>query len=115
MNTAERDQALRVAVGEWQKRHGLSDQDPLLGVVELFQLFLGSLDHNTGFPSEKGWEELWDSVELLSQRAKALSKQIDGLASRSRAPHEPESNGGLALLWGPVLFGAGWALGRWWG
>jgi hypothetical protein len=115
MNAGDREQALRLAVGEWQKRHGLSDRDPLLGVVELFRVFLGSLEKEAVFPSEKVWDELWDSVELLSQRTKALSKQIDELAHAGRAYQEPESNGGLAVLLGAVLFGAGWTLGRWWG
>jgi hypothetical protein len=115
MNAGDREQALRIAVGEWQKRHGLSDHDPLLGVVELFQVLLGSLETESGFPSEKVWDELCDSVELLSQRTKALSKQIDELAHAGSASQEPESSGGLAVLLGAVWFGAGWMLGRWWG
>jgi hypothetical protein len=115
MNGDNREQALRIAVGDWQRRHGLSNHDPLLGVVELFEVFLGSLDKEARFPSEKVWEELWDSVELLSQRVKALSKQIDELATTRDASQESESSGGLAVLLGAVLFGTGLALGRWWG
>jgi len=114
MNTGDRELALRIAVGDWQKRHGLSDHDPLLGVVELFHVFLGSLKRDTEFPSRKVWEELWDSVELLSQRAKALSKQVEDLANGTRVPQQSESNQGLAFLAGAVLFGVGMALGRCW-
>lgn len=115
MNTGDRELALRIAVGDWQKRHGLSDRDPLLGVVELFELFLRSLDKEAGFPSQKMWEELSEAVELLSQRVKALSKQIEGLGCGTPTPHESESNGGLVFLAGAVLFGAGMALGRFFG
>ena len=115
MNPGDRELALRLAVGEWQKRHGLSDHDPLLGVVELFRLFLSSLDKDAGFPSQKAWEELWDSVEILSLRAKALSKQIDDMSSDTRNTEEPNANIGIVFLLAALLFIAGFALGRRWG
>jgi hypothetical protein len=115
MKTGDREQALRFAVVEWQKRHGVLNHDPLLGVVELFHVFLGSLDKEGRFPSEKVWQELWDSVELLSQRAKVLSKQIDELGSTIDASGKSKSSGGLAVPLGAVLFCTGLALGRWWG
>ena len=115
MNPGDRELALRLAVGEWQKRHGLSDHDPLLGVVELFRLFLSSLDKDAGFPSQKAWEELWDSVEILSLRAKALSKQIDDMSSGTCNTEEPNANIGIVFLLAALLFIAGFALGRWWG
>lgn len=113
MTPEDRSQGLRAALGDWQKRHGLADHDPLLGVVELFELFLGSLGTGTGSNSQKLWEELCGSMELLTQRCKALSKQIEEMpAGICRAP-DPNAPGGPALLLGIILFGAGVALGRW--
>ena len=104
MNTEHRALALQKAVLEWQKRSGLSDNDPLLGVVELFQLFFGSLEANRAILPEKAFEEFWDSVELLSQRTKLLSKQVLALSQIL----EKTEVGGASFWtgWGPLLLGA---------
>jgi hypothetical protein len=115
MNGDNRDHALRIAVGDWQRRHGLSNHDPLLGVVELFEVFLGSLRREAGSRSEKVLDELCETVDVLSQRVKSLSKQIDELVNWRRVPQEPDSKGWLALTLGGVVFGAGVAVGRSWG
>ena len=115
MNGDDREHALRIAVGDWQQRHGLSNHDPLLGVVELFEVFLGSLRRDAGGHSEKALEELCESADVLSQRVKSLSKQIDELVNGRRVPQEPDSKGWLALTLGGVLFGAGVAIGKFWG
>ena len=115
MNAEHRALALQKAVLEWQKRRGLSDNDPLLGVVELFQLFFGSLETNRAILPEKAFEEFWDSVELLSQRTKKLSKQVLAL---SETLQKTESGGaGLWNGWGQLLlsaflFAAGVAVAR---
>jgi len=115
INGDNREHALRIAVVDWQRRHGLSNHDPLLGVVELFEVLLGSLRREEGGRSEKVLEELFESVDVLSQRVKALSKQIDESVNGRRAPQEHDSKKWLALTLGGVLFGAGVAIGRSWG
>jgi hypothetical protein len=77
MKNEQREIALRTAVLEWQKKYGIQDGDPLLASLELFQIYLGSLQsaaHGNGsyFPS---FEEFRDSVELLDARSKTFSKQ----------------------------------------
>jgi hypothetical protein len=117
MNPGDRAEAVRLEIGDWQKRHGLSDQDPLMAVVEVVELLFGSLDKGAVCHSQKILQELCESVELLNQRSNALSKQIGALAASARSQEEWESksNGGLSLLLGALLFGAGIVLGRWWG
>ena len=115
MNAEHRALALQKAVLEWQKRCGLSDNDPLLGVVELFQLFFGSLETNRAILPEKAFEEFWDSVELLSQRTKMLSKQVLALSQileKTDAGGASLWNGWCQLLLSALLFAAGIAAAR---
>jgi hypothetical protein len=115
MNAEHRALALQKAVLEWQKKCGLSDNDPLLGVVELFQLFFGSLETNRARLPEKAFEEFWDSVELLSQRTKMLSKQILALSQileKTEAGSASLWNGWCQLLLGALLFAAGVVVAR---
>ena len=42
MNENSRKQALRNAVLDWQQRHNIADDDPLLATVELWEAFLDS-------------------------------------------------------------------------
>jgi len=115
MNPGDRPEAVRLAIGDWQKRHGLSDQDPLLAVLELFELVVSSIGKGDVCHSQKILQELCGSVELLNQRSNALSKQIGAIAASARSQEESESksSGGLSLLLGALLFGAGIVLGRW--
>ena len=115
MNAEHRALALQKAVLEWQKKSGLSDNDPLLGVVELFQLFFGSLETNRAILPEKAFEEFWDSVELLSQRTKMLSKQVLALSQileKTEAGGANLWNGWGQLLLSALLFAAGVVVAR---
>ncbi len=113
MNAPSRTSAFQSLVADWQKRHGLPDNDPLLAVTELFQLLLVSLDTKEKATSEKVVLELLDAMELQSQCTKALSKQIDETLAASRESL-PRYQGGWGLvLCGAVLFAAGVTLGRW--
>lgn len=110
MNAEHRALALQKAILEWQKRCGLSDNDPLLGLVELFQLFIVSLETNRAVLPEKAFEEFWDSVELLSQRTKVLSKEVLALSQileKTEAGGASLSNGWGQLLFSALLFAAG--------
>ncbi|MCX8511502.1 MAG: hypothetical protein ORN83_07055 [Chthoniobacteraceae bacterium] len=115
MNAEHRALALQKAVLEWQKRCGLSDNDPLLGVVELFQLFFVSLETNRSVFAEKELEEFWDSVELLGQQTKALNKQVLSLSQileKTEADGASSWNGWGQLMLSTILFAAGVVVAR---
>ena len=113
MNAPSRTSAFRLAMADWQKRHGLPDHDPLLAVTDLFELLLGSLETREKGPSEKLLVELLDAMELQRQCTNALSKQIDETRTAAHESPRPDQSGWLGLLRCAVLFAAGVALGRW--
>ncbi|HYM36660.1 MAG TPA: hypothetical protein VET48_14770 [Steroidobacteraceae bacterium] len=73
MNDNARKQALRNAVLDWQQRHNIADDDPLLATVELWEAFLDSAkvpDSSTAaFDTRR-------EIEQLDRISKAFAKQI---------------------------------------
>lgn len=69
MSGEKRENALQIAILEWQKKYGVQDGDPLLAALELFQIHLSS------FTPFSFFEEFRDSIELLESHSKTFSKQ----------------------------------------
>ncbi len=113
MNAATRTPAFRSFVADWQKRHGIPNHDPLLAVVELLEFWLGFVETKEKGPSEKLVVELLDAIELQSQCARALSKQIDEMSAVPQESLQTDHCGWGVVLCGAVLFAAGVTLGRW--
>ena len=67
-------------------------------------MFFVSLETNRAVLPEKAFEEFWDSVELLSQRTKVLSKEVLALSQIL----EKTEAGGASLWtgWGQLLLSA---------
>lgn len=87
MRNEQRDIVLRTAVLEWQKKYGVQDGDPLLASLELFQIYLGSLQaagQSDGTDSSS-FGEFRTSFELLDQRSKVFAKHSAELIEALRA------------------------------
>lgn len=72
MNDSSRKQALRNAVLDWQQRHNIADDDPLLATVELWEAFLDSakVPDTTAAALDTRRE-----IEQLDRIGKAFAKQ----------------------------------------
>lgn len=70
MNEEPRRQALRDAVLDWQQKHNIADDDPLLATVELWEAFLEN-EKSTDATSYDVRRE----IEQLDRIAKSFSKQ----------------------------------------
>jgi hypothetical protein len=70
MNEDAKHQALRTAVLDWQQKHNIADDDPLLATVELWEAFLESeraMDANAF--------DIRREIEQLDRLGKSFSKQ----------------------------------------
>jgi hypothetical protein len=72
VNDTSRKDALRNAVAEWQRRHGIGDDDPLMATVELWEALLD----NTKMPNAAAaYHQFRQELEQLDRLAKSLTKQ----------------------------------------
>jgi hypothetical protein len=65
-----RKQELRNAVLDWQQKHNIADDDPLLATVELWEAFLESERSQDASPPD-----VRRDIEQLDRIAKSFSKQ----------------------------------------
>jgi hypothetical protein len=75
-----RKQALRDAVLDWQQRHNIADDDPLLATVELWEAFLESerAANSTAFDVRR-------EIEQLDRLSKSFTKQSGEVIRELRA------------------------------
>lgn len=80
MSDNDRKLALRTAVLDWQQRHNIADDDPLLATVELWEAFLESerIQDATAFDIRR-------EIELLDRIGKSFSKQAGEVVRELRA------------------------------
>ena len=80
MSENPRKQALREAVLDWQQRHNIADNDPLLATVELWEAFL---------ESEKSADatafDVRREIEQLDRLGKSFTKQTGEVIRELRA------------------------------
>jgi len=77
-----RKHALRTAVTEWQEKHAIADDDPLMATVELWEAFL---DGAKMPGSAVGYHELRQEVEQLDRLSKSLTKQSGEIIQELRS------------------------------
>lgn len=70
MNEEPRKQALRTAVFDWQQRHNIADDDPLLATVELWEAFLESER-----ATDASAYDVRREIEQLDRIGKSFTKQ----------------------------------------
>jgi len=77
---APRKQELRNAILEWQQKHNIADDDPLLATVELWEAFLESERSPDASPPD-----IRRDIEQLDRIAKSFSKQTGEVIRELRA------------------------------
>jgi hypothetical protein len=78
--------SLHRAVGEWQRKHHIADDDPVIAVLELVRLQLqhASHDRDGAQTTPPSFEEFRGTVELLDRRSKAFISQAADLIAELR-------------------------------
>lgn len=82
MTENSRKHALRTAVAEWQQKHAIADDDPLMATVELWEAFLESAKIPN---STVSYHELRQELEQLDRLTKSLVKQNGEVIRELRA------------------------------
>ncbi len=80
------DDPLATAISEWQRKHRIADDDPVIAVLDLVRLQLQHTpttrdDADTAPPS---FEDFRGTIELLDRRSKALIQQATDLLGELR-------------------------------
>lgn len=77
--------SLRNGVLQWQKKYGVVDGDPILGCLELFEIYFNTIQARNGSERAPTFEEFRSSLEFLGQRSKGFTKQAADLIQELRA------------------------------
>ena len=80
MTESPRKQELRNAVLDWQRKHNIADDDPLLATVELWEAFLESEREPDATP-----HDIRRDIEQLDRITKSISKQTGEVIAELRA------------------------------
>jgi hypothetical protein len=77
---------LATAIAEWQHKHRIADDDPILAVLELVRLQIqharANRDDADGAPPT--FEDFRGTIELLDRRSKAFIQQATDLVAELR-------------------------------
>jgi hypothetical protein len=74
------------AISEWQRKHRIADDDPIIAVLELVRLQLqhARVDRVDGDAAPPGFEDFRGTIELLDRRSKAFIHQASDLVAELR-------------------------------
>ena len=77
---------LAAAIADWQRKHRIADDDPILAVLELVRLQLqhardGREDDDLAPP---GYDDFRSTIELLDRRSKAFVQQASDVVTELR-------------------------------
>jgi hypothetical protein len=109
------DDPLAHAVSEWQRKHGIADDDPMLAVLELVRLQLqhARIHYDDAADTPPSFEDFRSTIELLDRRSKAFVQQATDLVAELRrfALHLRRINGArvftlILLLIAGITIGA---------
>ena len=80
------DDPLARAIGEWQRKHHIANDDPIIAVLELVRLQLQHASHKRdgAQAAPPSFEEFRGTVELLDRRSKAFISQAADLIAELR-------------------------------
>jgi hypothetical protein len=74
------------AIAEWQRKHRIADDDPVLAVLELVRLQIqhARVGRDDMDASPPGFEDFRGTIELLDRRSKAFIHQASDLVAELR-------------------------------
>lgn len=77
---------LATAIADWQRKHRIADDDPVLAVLELVQLQIqhARADRNGADAAPPSFEDFRGTIELLDRRSKAFVHQATDLTAELR-------------------------------
>lgn len=80
------DDPLAHTISEWQRRHRIADDDPILAVLELVRLQLqhARTDRDDVAAVPPSFEDFRGTIELLDRRSKAFVQQATDLVAELR-------------------------------
>lgn len=75
---------LAAAIADWQRKHRIADDDPILAVLELVRLQLqhARVEHDDVAPP--GYDDFRGTIELLDRRSKAFVQQASDVVTELR-------------------------------
>lgn len=117
MNAKSREEAIQTAVLAWAKKYDIQDTDPMRGIAEIFEIYLGPYDPAAQTVEPTWFEEFCEALDIQNQRIKGFTKAATELSSRIQGLHSANTGGcrsdRLAGLFnGSLVFAAGIAVGR---
>ncbi len=77
--------ALRAGILQWQKKWGVTDGDPILACLELFEIYFNAMRPGGNGTKPPSFEEFRSSLEVLDQRGRGFTKQAGELIQELRA------------------------------
>ena len=80
------DDPLAVAVSEWQRKHRIADDDPMIAVLELVRIYLRhtrEVGDNPPAPPPS-FEDFRSTIELLDRRSKSFVQQAVDIVGELR-------------------------------
>ena len=100
--------ARKQLVADWQKKHGVADNDPLFAAVELFDIYAASLGPKpSGKPADPpGFGEFRDTLEKLDQISKSLTNVAQDLTKEIRKSLPRNRNTGSSGITSILLLAA---------
>lgn len=80
------DEPLASAIGEWQRKHRVADDDPMIAVLELVRIYLqhAPVSGDDADSAPPGFEDFRGTIELLDRRSKAFIHQASDLIAELR-------------------------------
>ena len=80
------DDPLAHAISEWQRKHRIADDDPILAVLDLVRLQLqhAHADHERDDSAPPSFEDFRSTIELLDRRSKNFINQATDLVAELR-------------------------------
>ena len=80
------DDPLAHAISEWQRKHRIADDDPIIAVLDLVRLQLqhARVDRDDDAAAPPSFEDFRSTIELLDRRAKAFVHQATDVEAELR-------------------------------
>lgn len=108
------DDPLARAISEWQRKHHIADDDPMIAVLELVRLQVqhARVDRDDSAIAPPSFEDFRSTIELLDRRSKALVQQAtDLIGEMRRFGNNLRRSSRGKILTNSVLFLAGLLIG----